>query len=337
MSSEALLFAGVDDGHRETKVVLSDGRKCIIPSRAMSGLSNRIAINGARNRVMSYQTDEGPFSAGAVEMAEDTGYDDYPTSAQNRVIVAHALRECGLDEHQSLSIVTGLPLKRFYLNGKPNAKLIAAKIENLMHNDVAGLDGYRPPAITKHQVVSEAIAAWVNYVLVRNAKGKLDIDHKRAARRTAIIDLGGRTLDIAVVNDWELDRDRSTTDEIGMITIIEGMRERLFDHFNGTELSDAQVEQSVRDRTVRVWGQDHDVGHILDQVIQGVVNSLKATIKRRLRNAQDIDSVFFLGGTSAFLQQHLQGWFPNQEMVEDPVFANAMGMLKYAEFVMGRK
>lgn len=336
--SENHLFAGIDDGHRETKVRLSNGLKLSISSRAMSGLSNQISLNGSKSGVYSYDTQDGPFSVGSIEAAEDTAYDEYPISAQNRVIVAHALRQAGLNHNFTLDVVTGLPLKRFYLNGEPNKTLIDAKKKNLKIYDVKGMDGFAPAIIKRHDVLSEAIAAWVNYVLQRNpADQKLFIDQERVLERTALIDIGGRTMDIAVVKNWVLDRDRSTTDDIGMIKIISGVKDRLFDFFKGVELSDEQLEHAVNNRVVKVRGKLYDVGDAVDSATLSVVNSIKATVKRHLQNAHDIDNVFFLGGTSEFLRPYLSDWFEQQQVMEDPAFANAEGMLKYAEFAMGRK
>ncbi|MDT8924904.1 ParM/StbA family protein [Pseudomonas taiwanensis] len=335
--SENHLFAGVDDGNRETKIVLSNGLRISTPSRAMSGLSNQISLNGAKSGVFSYLTQDGPFSVGNIEAAEDTAYDGYPTSAQNRVIVAHALRQLGLNQSHTLDIVTGLPLKRFYLNGDLNKDLIGRKKKNLKIYDVKGVDGYAPAVIKRHDVLSEAIAGWVNYVIQRNPEGKLSIVKDRALERTAIIDIGGRTLDIAVVKDWVLDRDRSTTDEIGMIKIVTALKERLYDFFNGVDLTDEQVEQALTTRQVKVKGKLHVVGEIVDSATMSVLNSIKATVMRQLQKSGDIDTVFFIGGTSEFLRPHLADWFEQQVLLEDAAFANAEGMLKYAEFAMGQK
>ncbi|AXH60391.1 ParM/StbA family protein [Pseudomonas amygdali] len=335
--SEVHLFAGIDDGHRETKISLSNGIKLAIPSRAMSGLSNQISLNGSKSGVFAYQTSDGPYTLGDVESAEDTAYDEYPVSTQNRVIVAHALRQAGLGHLNTLDVVTGLPLKRYYLKGQPNQELIDAKKANLLNLDVKGMDGFQPAIIQRHDVLSEAVAAWVNYVLIRKDDGKLTIDRNRLEERTAIVDIGGRTLDIAVVRKWVLDGDRSTTDDIGMIKIITGLKDRLYDFFKGIELSDEQVEFALTKRTVKVRGQMYDVGHVVDDATLSVVNSIKATVKRHLQTARDIDNVFFVGGTSEYLRNYLNGWFEQQRIMQDPAFANADGMLKYSEFVMGRK
>jgi plasmid segregation protein ParM len=337
MSYKNIIYAGIDDGHRDLKMKLSNGLRIAIQSRAASGLTNKISINGTKNGVCNYNTDNGPFSMGDIDHADETAYDDYPLSAQNRVIVAHGLRTAGLTENDHVYAITGLPLKRYYLKGKPNSQLILAKKENLLRRDVVGIDGYRGADIVKHDVVSEGIAAWISYILQRDETGKVRIDRERLMERTAIVDIGGRTLDIAVVRNWDLDGDRSGTEEIGMISIINGAKERLSDEFDGLDLTDEQVEQAVLTKRIKVYGKYHDVPEIIEASIMSTVNSLRSSIKRRLKQAGDIDNVFFVGGTTKFLEPHLQGWFNNQSTMEDPVFANADGMLKFSEFVMGKK
>ena len=337
MSAETVIYAGLDGGHREVKLTLSTGLRIMSSSSAMSGLSQRVSLNGGQNRVFSYTTDEGPFSLGDIENAEDTAYDEYPYSAQNRAIVTHALRVAGLDSSHQLITASGLPLKRFYVGSKPNGPLIKQKKANLLRNDVRGLDGYVPPTIIKHDVMAEAVAGWVNYILQRDAANKLYIDSERVKQRTAIVDIGGRTLDIAVVKDWDIDFSRSTTDNMGMITIINGIKDRLFDHFGGIEPTDEQVDQALNKGLVVHFGKTLDVSELVESAVQSVVNSLKSTIKSKLKNAHDIQTIRFIGGTSKFLEKHLTGWFVNQQMSDNPAFENADGMCKHAEFMASLK
>jgi len=337
MSAETVIYAGVDGGHREVKLTLSTGLQIMSSSSAMSGLSQRISLKGGSSRTFSYSTEDGPFTLGDIENAEDTAYDEYPYSAQNRAIITHALRVAGLDASTQLVIASGLPLKRFYVRGEPNRALIKMKRANLLKNDVKGLDGYIPPKIIKHDVVAEAVAGWVNYVLQRDATKKLYIDTERVRQRTAIVDIGGRTLDIAVVKDWEIDYSRSTTDDMGMITIINGIKDRLFDFFGGIEPTDEQTDQALKEGTVTHFGKLIDVSELVESAVLSVVNSLKSTIKSKLKNAHDIQSIRFIGGTSKYLEKHIKGWFENQQLSDNPAFENADGMCKHAEFMAGGK
>ncbi|MBB4861330.1 plasmid segregation protein ParM [Pseudomonas nitritireducens] len=335
MEQKQVLFAGIDDGHRDTKIVLSNGSRLVIPSRAASGVFNKISISGSTSGNWVYNTEDGPFTVGDIGTSEFTAYDEYPFSAQNRVIVAHALRQFDLPSNVEIHGVSGLPLKRYYIGNTPNKAVISRKRKNLMKGDVAGADGYIPPIISRHDVMSEGIAAWVNQILVRQPSGKLDFDKERVKRRMALIDIGGRTLDIAVIRDWELDGDRSTTEDIGMINIVKDIRERLFHRFEGIEVTDEQVDEALRTGLIRLWGETHDVRALVEEANKAVVNKIRSTIKSCLQKSHDIEQVTFLGGTSQYLERYLQGWFRNQVMAEDPVFENALGMLKFAEYKMG--
>lgn len=337
MSTDSVIYLGMDDGHRDAKGTLSTGHRITIPSSAMSGLSKRISINGTKSRVFSYETADGQFSLGDIENAEDNAFDEYPYSAQNRAIVAHAMRVAGLDHTHQVVLVSGLPLKRFYLKGEPNKALIKLKKANLLRNDVVGLDGYKPPKIIRHDVLSEAIAGWVDYVIYRDESGRLVMDNDRVAQRTAIIDIGGRTTDIAVVKGWDLDFARSTTEDVGMITIVNAVKDSLYDVFDGNEPTDEQVKMAIDTGSVMFYGQPIDVQSLVNSAVVTTVNSLKSTIKAKLKNPHDIQSVRFIGGTSKFIESHIQDWFKNQIMAENAVHANADGMAKYAEFVMGTR
>ena len=337
MNNKKIIYAGIDDGNRETKVALSDGTEISIHSRAMSGSSGKISINGSSAKSYSYKTNAGVFTVGEIDFSEDTAYDEYPYSAQNRAIITHALRVAGLDDSHQVHAVSGLPLKRFYVNGKPNVDLIKKKKANLLLRDAFCSSGYLPPFVVSHDVMAEAIAAWVNFILIRDSNGDLVIDRDRVAQRSAIVDIGGRTLDIAVVKSWDLDISRSTTDEIGMINVVEGIKDRLFDLFDGTEPTDEQLDHAVTLKKVKMWGDWKDISGIVREAQLEVVNSIRATVMRRLRKTHDIDQVFFVGGTSKYLEAHLVDWFPNQQLVDNPGFANANGMAKYAEFVQSVK
>ncbi|MHD0644628.1 ParM/StbA family protein [Pseudomonas aeruginosa] len=332
---QKVVFVGVDDGHQETKLIASSGFKLNFPSRAQSGLSNRISISGSKSNVFDYSTNDGMFSVGDIAVSEVTAYDDYPFSAQNRVLVAHGLRQGGFADDVVIKMVSGLPLKRFYKGGKPNKPEITLKRKNLMLGDVKALDGVHIPQVVSHDVISEGVAAWIDYIMIRDAKGKLDIDLELAQSRIAVIDIGGRTLDIAVIKDWELDFSRSTTEEIGMISIANEVSERIYHQYKGVEATDAQLDTAIKTGVLKLWGEEHDVTDFVHQANKMVVNSIQATIKACLKRSHDIDRVIITGGTSKYLEAYLKGWFPNQVMSSDPTFANAYGMLKFAEYTMG--
>ena len=68
-----------------------------------------------------------------------------------------------------------------------------------------------------------------------------------------------------------------------------------------------------------------------------LVERLYAETRRQLGRGMELDRVLFVGGGTVALADHLSDWFPNQQIAEQPAFANARGMRKYLQYVSGRK
>jgi len=328
-----IIFAGVDDGYAETNIFLSNGNYIRIPSQAKSGELNKISINGSANTVYSYKTSEGSFVVGDIREADTTSFDDYPLSGMNRVIVAHALRKAGIGKDTRLVICSGLPIKKYYLNGKINQELVKAKRKNLLMNDVVSSDGAVLPVVMKHDVIAEGIAAWFDIVIQRNSQGRLVKNDELVSSRIAIIDIGGRTTDIAVIQSGVLDEDRSSTIEVGMLSVRENVAQKIHNKFE-IEPSAEQMNSVMNTGKIKLWGKFHELFNEIEEAKKIVVSRIESEVKKRLGNASDLDKIVFVGGTVVQIEKYLEGWFKQQEIGTDPSFANSRGMEKYAEMQM---
>lgn len=330
---QATAFVGVDDGYAETKIVLPSGRQFRMPSRARAGEHQNIILQGQQAATsFTYNTPDGPYVVGSITEADATAFDAYPTSPMNRVIVAHALRQAGVSGNERVSIATGLPVRRYYRRQKPAEELIQAKKQNLLKNDVESMDGVPLAQVVAHEVVAEGVAAWIDYVMVRTPEGELDIHHERARQRVGVIDIGGRTTDIAVVYDWEMDAARSSTIDIGMIAIRDAVKGSVEDQYDA-RLTDGQVIDGIEHGYIRLWGKRVEIADHIARAQQSVVARIKAEALRCLGSASDLDQVIFVGGTVMALGSSVDGWFPQQTVGADPAFANARGLQKCAEFL----
>lgn len=333
------VFCGVDDGYRETKIVTSTGQKIRIPSQAKSGEMNQISINGGEKTIFPYSTDDGDFIIGDITEADATAFDEYPMSALNRVIVMHALRRAGLKGGDLAAIATGLPIKKYFLGSDLNRKLLKQKKANLLKNDVreviniAGQKTYESanlPQVVKHEIISEGIAAWMDVVLQRDENGIIQFNRELASERIAIVDIGGRTTDIAVIRNNNLDNSRSSTLNVGMLNIENIVREEIYNNFEVSPTLE-QMQEVMSNKRMKLWGEWQNVNEIVQSAEKSVVNSIKVECQRCLGKAADIDRVVFVGGTTKAIEPHLEGWFRNQIIGEDPAFANARGMAKFVE------
>lgn len=325
-------YIGGDDGYDETKIVLhtGDGAKCLkIPSQAKSGEQTNVLLKGGESRIFSYDTQDGRFSIGNIREADPTSFDEYPLSAMNRVIVSHAIRHARIKEGDEVVIATGLPLKKFYLpNGRPNEKLIAAKEKNLLKNDVICTDGYKPPRIITHEVLSEGIAAWMDFVIEEDAKGKLTFNDDLVNMRMAFIDIGGRTTDIAVIKGGELELDRSNTVEFGMLNVKNDIASAISAEFGVTPSSE-QMRDLMQNSVLKIWGKEHNVDEIIQSKLKETSLRIQSATKLCLKDAADIDLVVFVGGSTNKMENYLDNWFRNQSIGDQPGYANARGMCKF--------
>lgn len=336
MSNSPQIYVGIDDGYAETKIVLSNGDSFRIPSQAKAGEMNQISINGSDTTVFPYSTPDGNYIIGDIRESDSTAFDDYPLSALNRVIVSHAISQSTIDPASGLVICTGLPIKKFYISGRVNANFVKQKMLNLLKNDVVSLGGKKLPKIIKHEVISEGIAAWMDIVIQRNSSGKLIIEKSIAAERIAIIDIGGRTTDIAVIQNGNLDTSRSSTINVGMLAVMDSVAESITNRF---EISPSveQMNNVISKKTIRLWGQEECVADLVEIAQKSVLARIESEAKRCLGNAADLDRVFFVGGTVEEVKAHLGHWFRNQIIGTEPGYANARGMQKYAEFIMSKE
>ena len=71
------------------------------------------------------------------------------------------------------------------------------------------------PRIVSVDVVPEAVAAWFDFVIGRD----LQLNSQRYAEYTAVVDNGGRTTDVAVVKDGEVDLRQSGTLDVGTLEL----------------------------------------------------------------------------------------------------------------------
>ncbi|WP_137297650.1 ParM/StbA family protein [Psychromonas sp. SP041] len=329
--NDDIIYGGVDDGHDETKVVLSNGFECKIKSQAKSGELNQISIGDSDKTVFSYQTNKGEYIIGDIRESDVTSFDDYPISAMNRVIVTHALRKAGLKAGQKVSICSGLPINRFYKGGEINQKLVKAKKANLLTNDVYSNDGQLLHKIVNHDVVSEGIAAWFDIIFERQPDNSLVKNEQKVMERIAIIDIGGRTTDIAVIKAGNLDRERSGTIDIGNLNVRESVFEMISDKFDGISATNEQMNEVMTDGRIKLWGQYHSVSIMLENSRRMIASRIEAKAKKLLGSAADIDRVVFVGGTVIDLTSFIVGWFKNQEIASNPGKANANGMCKFSE------
>lgn len=338
MSKSEIIFAGVDDGHNNTCIATSTGQEFHIPSRAAIGSVKKFSIAGQKQKTFAYQSGDDIFTLGDVDKTAPTNFNEYPVSTMNRAIVNHALHLAGLGG-KNVIITTGLPVRHYYKYSGTNDELIKKKKRNLLSSseggNISSLDGLELARIVKHHVVAEGIAAWIDFVTNVSPDGDIQYDMDLIKERIAIVDIGGRTTDVAVIKDWDVDPDRSATIDAGMLSVHEVIRGMVKEEFDA-EVDDEQVYKAVESNQIKVFGKNEDVTRIVDTAKSEVLGQIYNEIKRRVGSGGDLSNILFVGGGSQVFAGKLSGWYERNGIISpNPLYANAIGMAKCSMLMLG--
>lgn len=325
------LLVAIDDGYAQTKVYgeRPDGtigkyhmRSSVRPGRYGVGSISGDGFMGL------YETEEGPFTASEDVEAESTQFDNFHISTMNRVLVNHGLVGAGYGGFE-VDIITGLPVADFFgADGAKDEDKIALKKANLQ-KPVQLMSGSSKVAILKNITVGcQAVAAYIDYALDDDLNEKEDVDGA-----IAIVDIGGRTTDIAtVIGGSRIDHARSGTANIGVLDVYKAVKqgiwaqEKIRDDFPINV-----IDKAVREGFIKLYGQKMDVTDLVANVVAEYKAKLAREIERSISTGAAMNAVVFVGGGSA-LMKDIASTFRNGHMADDPEFANARGLYKYRRY-----
>ncbi len=321
---EVPFLLAVDDGHNDTDVLWHDEdveHLVRFESSAVPG-KRMMDFQGDSLSAM-YDTEGQSFTCGPRRLLGaglDTRTTDYPLSPLNRILVAHAIRQSGVDSDRSVALVTGLPLKEWMSQNKDARR--QGKIVNLAV-PVTGKDGWCRPDIVWQDVYPEAISAYV----YGRSSGALP------AGNTAIIDMGGRTTDIAVVivdDDGVpagIDIERSGSEEFGVLQVRDILGDLLAAHLKVDSVDDRVVNQVFTKGSALIYGKTEDFSELVTAATRNVRTSILNAVRHRLGSGADFSSVWVVGGGAHLID--LSGGLPDRWQVvvaDEPEFANVRGM-----------
>lgn len=337
---------GCDDGHYAIKVCAGADKFFVMPARSAPGRLKASNFAGAALDDLVYETSPGEFvtiTAGdMLSPAVDTRTDDYPTSSPNRALVAHALRSTGI--LGEVVLVSGLPVDRFYKDGVRNQGLIEAKRESLLRS-VTSVGGAQLPKVTRHKVISEAVAAFYDKLL--DYEGHEDAEFAEISDESpvVVVDAGGKTLDLATVKEGGagLYQELSGTADVGALFLYDAIDARLREKFSIIErIPHISLARAIERGTFRVYGERHDVSNIVGEELDRFADRVGFEVRKLVGDASRFGKVLFVGGGANLLRERLDRVFPGvpahavslapatDNPAIDAGFANARGMYKAA-------
>ncbi len=325
-------FIGLDAGCAYIKLAYFDDSGAIveksIPSLAKLGKST-VSINQGTG--VTYLCDGEEWSINPdLTNTEDTRFRSYPYSELNAVLSVHGLVEEGFTKSDNLHVASGIPLNHFYNGPDIDQGNIDKKLRNF-HRDISVRGGGDLPEPQLKHVYPEALAGWVDICL-----GDDGTVVEEQERPVGLVDVGGRTTDIAVcLPGFQIDPDFTVTVDRGYLDVCEKLNEYLIQDYDAGRLNTAVLDESLRSKTIHLYRNQapQDITKQVKNAINFVSNEIMRDVERKLKGQHLAGTCFFGGGAEHMRDRIEQG--KNTFIPERPQFSNARGYLKTLAFLQG--
>ena len=314
---------GLDIGYSATKLVSSGGSE-IFPSIVGTPDISRFSFNKSNNTIIGWDDKSWLVGTSALEQSrmlkrrEDR---DWITTPEYKTLFYSALAKLPVG---SINLVTGLPIA-FYndaekllslVDGKHNFTVNGAEVEYNVEN----ID-----------VIPQPFGSLFSVVLSR--KGKVR-DSKLAEGVVGVVDCGGKTTNILTVSRMaEIAKDTASVN-VGGLDIMRAVKDELTNLYPGLEYRDHQIANVIIDRQITYFGDDVYIG---SEIVDPLADTIIAQCGQLWGTGAGLDSVLISGGGALLMSDRLLSHFPHGVVVDDPVFANAVGYWKYSRMLKGGK
>lgn len=319
-------LAAVDAGYHSVKVFTAT-HQIRIPtsvSRAPHLTATALALEASRQH--RYEISGTHYLVGAdIRDPIQTRHDEFPMSGASLAVVTDALRQV-IPEGGKVRIVTGAPFSNYFgADGQPRNFELNRRI-NALTRPVRDLSGSPIPRIVSVNVIAQAVAGWFDYALEERG-----IDAERFSQCTAVIDIGGRTTDVAVMQRGEIDLRASGTKDLGTLELSAAVHRAIDEHIPGiSRRSHSFIEEAIRRGVAKVGDREIDIQDLIDRektyLLDRITDYLAGLHGRFMT---DVDTLLWIGGGAALLESALRKRYPRSEFLPDPQMANARGMWKF--------
>ena len=314
--------AGVDAGCAYTKVVAFDNNNQLIqlarPSIIVRGKS---ATDLQGNKAPSYLCEGQQWSVlEHSSKAEPTTMDNYPYSNQNTVLIHHALKAAGIHNDQ-IQLSTSIPLEHYFSDMDGNKQRKRQSIQK----QVTDLSGQTLPQIDHRVTVPEGLAGWIDMCYSFNGQKLPDVPNGPVG----LVDVGGRTTDLVVVNGLSVEDDTINTLSHGFLNIFEHLNELINQRFPDTgKFAIHTLDQAMEHKTIEIEsGKVVDISELVSQSLNNFTHQLMDDVNRVLGSGKDLLGVCYFGGGVEHLRDVIVKQ-PKTFIPDNPQFANARGSLK---------
>jgi plasmid segregation protein ParM len=319
---------GIDIGYSSVKAVVGSDRLVTFPSVVGTPDRARFAVSSTDGHIILDLPGDGVFLIGEgavaqsrfVDRREDRGW--IVSNAYRRLMLA-GFTELTAATWCELVVVTGLPVA-FY-----SADRHVLRDRFLGHHRVAR-EGRRAQTfqVSECRVIPQPFGTLLAEAL--NDHGKI-VNHDLATGAVGVIDVGGKTTNLLSVNRLaEIGRETASMN-LGAWDVARAVREYLTNHCPELELRDHQLIDAIVKRRVKYFGAPVDLENVIDATLEPMGDQVIAQATQLWNGAAGLEAILVAGGGALLLGPYLTRAFPHVRVVDNPVFANALGYWRFAQ------
>ncbi|MBT3313326.1 MAG: ParM/StbA family protein [Anaerolineae bacterium] len=238
-----------------------------------------------------------------------------------------ALLETNKDN--TVSIIVGLPVE-LMLN-KKEAQKVLRKLRSWMsgpHEFQTNGKSYRV-TVQDVNIFGQPTGGYFSWLL--NDEGKAIRPASDLRALVTVCDIGFNTLDVFSVQSGQIIGKHTGGNTAGIRRAAEQLIRDIKEKY-GVTLSRHQADEYLRaKKPIFSCAQgDMDISPFVDQALSVASASIGDFLETLLGNGQQFRYMLFTGGGSALIKKELLQRYPLAQVLPDPVFANALGLARYA-------
>ncbi|MDN5311224.1 MAG: plasmid segregation protein ParM [Thermoanaerobacteraceae bacterium] len=223
-------------------------------------------------------------------------------------------------------VVTGLPVERMHLYDDLVKRVRGMRSITVFRN---GKPVNININVTDVEIVPQPLGTYWSQSLIFTGQGT----SLQQEGRTGVIDIGFRTSDLAAIEDFEYIPQKSKSVNVGLSTAYSDISADLINEF-GLEKESYALDGIVIKRSINVAGQIFDISKIVDRAFEKLATNILVEVNSLWR-IQDFDVLLLSGGGGQAVSRHLLIQLPQAKLVPDPITANCMGYLAWANRLWG--
>ena len=237
-----------------------------------------------------------------------------------RVLVLAALSLFCNEPTNRFDVVTGLPPGRMHLRDGLISQLGSHhRVTVVRDRKIQELD----ISINRIEVVPQPLGTFWSETLDSWGQVKNPLYGK-----VGIVDIGFKTTDFAAIEDGEFIPEKTRTVPVGLSAAYSDLANKLMVE-HGLEKESYALDEAFIKGTVNVTGRPVDITGLRNQSYEALATKLLVELVSVWR-VTEFDKILISGGGGAALGKYILPHLPQGEIVSDPVTANSIGFLNWA-------